>query len=87
MYAIFLKISFVKIYALCREIRFVVIYELLCGEKFIQKLCMWRKNDKYQVCERYGKVEPNLTSGSGSVENIFFEQISRNEHFMKNFVF
>ena len=44
------KISFVKIYALCREIRFVVIYALLCGEKFIQKFCMWRKNDKYQVC-------------------------------------
>ena len=31
------KISFVKIYALCREIHFVAIYALLCGEKFIQK--------------------------------------------------
>ena len=29
------KISFVKIYALCRKIHFVVIYALLCGEKFI----------------------------------------------------
>ena len=41
------KISFVKIYALCREIRFVVIYALLCGEKFIQKISMWRK--KWQI--------------------------------------
>ena len=42
------KISFVKIYALCCEIPFVVIYALLCGGKFIQRFCMWRKNDKYQ---------------------------------------
>ena len=31
------KISFVTIYALCREICFVAICALLCGEKFIQK--------------------------------------------------
>ena len=50
IYAIFLKkISFVK-NELCREIRFVVIYALLCGEKFVQKFSMWRKNDKYEVC-------------------------------------
>ena len=46
----FKKISFVKIYQLCREIRFVEIYALLCGEKFIQKFSSWRKNDKYEVC-------------------------------------
>ena len=44
------KISFVKIYSLCREIHFVAIYALLCGEKFIQKFSLWRKNDKYEVC-------------------------------------
>ena len=34
------KICFVKIYALCHEIRFVVIYARLCGEKIIQNfLC------------------------------------------------
>ena len=33
-----------------RKIYFVAIYALLCGEKFIQKLCLWRKKDKYQVC-------------------------------------
>ena len=50
IYAIFLKkISFVK-NELCRKIRFVVIYALLCGEKFVQKFSMWRKNDKYEVC-------------------------------------
>ena len=27
----------------CREICFVVIYALLCGEKLNQKLCLWRK--------------------------------------------
>ena len=29
---------------------FVVIYALLCGEKLSQKLCLWRKKDKYHVC-------------------------------------
>ena len=29
---------------------FVEIYALLRGEKLGQKLAMWRKNDKYQVC-------------------------------------
>ena len=33
-----------------RNIRFVLIYALLCGEKLIQKIFMWRKNDKYEVC-------------------------------------
>ena len=37
------KSVFFKIYELCREIRFVVIYALLCGEKFVQKFSMWRK--------------------------------------------
>ena len=37
------KISFVKIYALCRDIHFVAIYALLCGEKFIQQISSWRK--------------------------------------------
>ena len=27
----------------CREIYFVAIYALLCGEKLNQKLCLWRK--------------------------------------------
>jgi len=45
------KIRFVKIYALCRVIHFVAIYAFLCGEKFIQKLSSWRKNDKYEVRE------------------------------------
>ena len=34
----------------CCKICFVAIYALLCGEKFNQKLRMWRKNYKYQVC-------------------------------------
>ena len=34
----------------CREICFVAIYAFLCGEKVNQKLCLWRKKDKYQVC-------------------------------------
>ena len=32
-----------------REINFVAIYALLCGEKFIEKLCLWRKKNKYEV--------------------------------------
>ena len=49
------KICFVAIYAVqsrnlfCRETCFVAIYALLCGEKLNQTLCLWRKNDKYQV--------------------------------------
>ena len=34
----------------CRKICFVAIYAPLCGEKFNQKLCLWRKKDKYHVC-------------------------------------
>ena len=37
----------------CREICFVAIYALLCGEKLNQTLRMWRKNDKYEVCHQY----------------------------------
>ena len=33
----------------CCKICFVAIYALLCGEKLNQKLCLWRKKDKYQV--------------------------------------
>ena len=33
----------------CRDF-FAVIYALLCGEKLSQKLCLWRKKDKYHVC-------------------------------------
>ena len=34
----------------CREICFVAIYALLYVQKLNQKLCSWRKKDKYQVC-------------------------------------
>ena len=44
------NIGFVPIYVLLWQICFVAIYALLCGEKIIKKLHMWRKNDKYQVC-------------------------------------
>ena len=43
------NIGFVAIYVLLWQICFVAIYALLCGEKIIKKLRMWRKNDKYQV--------------------------------------
>ena len=36
----------------CSKISFAVILALLCGEKFNQKLPLWRKNYKYQVCAR-----------------------------------
>ena len=34
----------------CREIYFATIYALSCGEKLSPKVHLWRKNDKYQVC-------------------------------------
>ena len=43
------KIGFVVIYAVCRKICFDEIYALLCGEKWNQRLRMWRKNYKYEV--------------------------------------
>ena len=43
------KISFIWIYAVLSQNRFVAIYALLRGENLSQKLCPWRKNDKYEV--------------------------------------
>ena len=46
------QISFFLQFTLfCRETSFGTIYAILRGEKFSQKLCPWRKNDKYEVCE------------------------------------
>ena len=45
-----IKSVFLQSTQFCREICRVVIYALLCGEKFIKKFSMWRKNDKYEVC-------------------------------------
>ena len=50
----------------CREICFVAIYALLCGEKLNQKLCLWRKKDKYQVCPSQGCCG----SGLGSLDRV-----------------
>ena len=46
----------------CQEF-FVAVYALLCGEKLRQKLCLWRKKDKYHVCVSCLLVE-NLSSVS-----------------------
>ena len=54
------KIGFVVIYAVCREICFDAIYALLCGEKLNQRLRMWRKNDKYEVCIQLLLTHKNL---------------------------
>ena len=40
----------------CRKICFVAIYALLCGEKFNQKLCLWKRKDKYQVWVRGARL-------------------------------
>ena len=42
------KISFLAIYAVLLRF-FVATYSLFCGEKLSQKLCLWRKKDKYHV--------------------------------------
>ena len=36
-----------------REICFVMIHILWCGEKLNRKLHMWRKNYKYEVCDYF----------------------------------
>ena len=43
------KSFFFAIYAILSQNCYVLFYALLCGEKFIQKLHYWRKNDKYGV--------------------------------------
>ena len=43
------KSVFLQFTLFCREISFGTIYAILRGEKFSQKLCPWRKNDKYEV--------------------------------------
>ena len=44
------KISFfLQLTPSCREICIVANYALLRGEKWNQKLCLWRKDYKYQV--------------------------------------
>ena len=47
---LFFGASFLRFTLFCREICFVAIYALLRGEKLSQKLYLWRKNDKYEVC-------------------------------------
>ena len=49
-YAVLLQnLSFMWFTLFCREICFVVIYVLWRGENGCQKLCLWRKKDKYEV--------------------------------------
>ena len=45
---------------------FVAVYELLFGEKLRQKLCLWRKKDKYHVCYSFAS-NCSKTSTSASV--------------------
>ena len=56
------KTVFVKIYELCREIRFVVIYALLCGEKFIQKILCGEEMTNMTSAVLHGlfSTDPNL---------------------------
>ena len=49
IYGVLLQNMFFAIYAVLSRNRFVAIYALLRGENLGQKLCPWRKNDKYEV--------------------------------------
>ena len=46
----------VKFMLCCCKICFVAIYALLCGGKINQKLCVWRKNNKYEVWPQYVRI-------------------------------
>ena len=50
----------------CQEF-VVAIYAVLCGEKFSQKMCLWRKMDKYHVCKWMGLDWIGMVSGWGEV--------------------
>ena len=45
IHSFFCKFGFVAIYALLSQICFVAIYALLCGEKFHQQFCLWKKTN------------------------------------------
>ena len=49
------KSRFWRFTLFCRDF-FAVIYVLLCGEKLSQKLCLWRKKDKYHVCHHQQRL-------------------------------
>ena len=49
----------------CHKICFATIYALTCGGKFSQKVHLWRKNVKYEVCSQI--VDGFYDSGFGSV--------------------
>ena len=53
-------IGFVAFYTVMRAIGFVLIYALLCGEKFKQKITNVEKNDKYQLLVVWGPSGPRL---------------------------
>ena len=48
------------IYAVLSRNMFLAIHALLRGDKFYKKLCPWRKNDKYEVCNKYVLTLPSL---------------------------
>ena len=54
----------------CCERYFVAIYALLCGEKFNQKLCLWRKKDKYQVCVQLWSLRDQRAGASSLISHI-----------------
>jgi len=61
IYAVLSQNQFVLPFTLfCREINFVAIYAFLRGEKFRQKLCLWRKKDKYQVWVSITKYQQSI---------------------------
>ena len=46
----FVSESVFVIYAVLSQNMYLAIHALLRGENFNKKLCLWRKNDKYEVC-------------------------------------
>ena len=60
-YAVLLQNLFILQFTLfCRKIRFVAIYALSRGENLCQKLCLWRKKDKYHVWILVGNIWQTL---------------------------
>ena len=57
---------------------FIIIYAVfvlnLCGEKSVWRKTLWRKNDKYEVCERFTDMILSFPVLGFALTNMFFVQ-------------
>ena len=84
IYAIYAVLLLNLLFTLfCREIYFATIYTLSCGEKLSPKVHLWRKNDKYQVCQHCASaiISSGLCIAKVIIINLTMMMIILDNHF------